>query len=310
MSGELQLEWFGCTTYRLTTAGLTLMLDAYLDKAPGAEPAGLSAELIDECDFVFLTHAHFDHMVDAAAIAVRTGATVVGSYESMRVLRAQGVPQAQLLPVSGGELVACSDQVSARVLPGLHSCLFAAAQTDSAVVCHGDLGVSAQGRRQAAEQVFALLPQLIEGGSEYFARTAGRCSPDDGGQLIYLLQAPAGSVLLSASSGHWTELIRDLRPDLALLALAGRPNVDGEPYQGSLADFLLEQVQLLQPQAVALCHHDALLPPVVPAVDTTEAVRRLKVEASAVSYLELQPLTAVTLSFGDRDARSGTAGDR
>ena len=36
------LDWYGCATYRLRTAGLTIFLDAYIDRAPGAPGTGLT----------------------------------------------------------------------------------------------------------------------------------------------------------------------------------------------------------------------------------------------------------------------------
>ncbi len=47
-------------------------------------------------------------------------------------------------------------------------------------------------------------------------------------------------------------------PDVALLAAAGRGNVNGEPMQGSLAGFIATEVDLIRPGKVALCHHDKL----------------------------------------------------
>ena len=52
----------------------------------------------------------------------------------------------------------------------------------------------------------------------------------------------------------------DLRPDVAIVAAAGRGNIDGEPIQGSLAQFVAREVELLQPQRVVLSHHDNWLP--------------------------------------------------
>ena len=37
------LDWYGCATFRLRTNGLTIMLDAYVDRAEGAARAVLTA---------------------------------------------------------------------------------------------------------------------------------------------------------------------------------------------------------------------------------------------------------------------------
>ena len=82
----------------------------------------------------------------------------------------------------------------------------------------------------------------------------------DGGALLYVFDTPDGRVLYQDTSGHWSGVLGDLRPDVAILAAAGRGNVDGEPVQGTLVDFLVRQVALLQPRRVVLSHHDDWLP--------------------------------------------------
>lgn len=97
-------------------------------------------------------------------------------------------------------------------------------------------------------------------------------SVHDGGQLAFLLQAPDGSALFSGSSGYWPGIFAGLQPDVAFLALAGRPNVSGEPFQGPAAAFLLEQPQCLRPGRVSICHHDPLFPG-LPGTDVAAAVK-------------------------------------
>ena len=66
----------------------------------------------------------------------------------------------------------------------------------------------------------------------------------DGGALVFMIDTPEGSLLYQDTSGHWTGILHDLRPDVAILAAAGRGNVDGEPVQGSLAGFVARQASL------------------------------------------------------------------
>jgi L-ascorbate metabolism protein UlaG (beta-lactamase superfamily) len=267
--------------------GRTLFFDTYLDKAPGVPPAGLTTAEVDEADVLFISHAHFDHVLGADTIARRTGATVVGNDETARLMAANGVPDTQVLATAGGDTVDCGGGVTVRSLPALHSCLFATGATDSAACCLGDRGVSAQDRRLRERALFDLVPTLSTPIAEWFAATSAHASGRDGGQLAYLLESPDGSLLVSASSGHWTGILAGLRPDVAILAAAGRPNVDGEPHQGSLGDFLVEQTELLGRPKVILCHHDALLPPVLEAVDVTDAERRLRQLLGDERYLTL-----------------------
>ena len=288
--GVTTIEWFGTTTFRVHTGGPVLFFDAYLDRIPGLDPVGLSTAQVGAADFVFVSHAHFDHLYGAEAIAKGTGATVVGSPEVARCLRAGGVPEAQLLIVTGGETVDCGGGVGVRVLPALHSCLFAHGEPDTAIPCLGDLGVSAQDRIAARQVFFDLASQLTGPAGESLQAMNAACSAHDGGQLSYLLHTGEGTALVSASAGYWSGIFTGLRPDVALLATGGRPNVDGEPYQGSGAQYLVDQVALLRPERVALCHHDPLFPG-FPGVDIGAAVQALTVPGAPADYVAFEYAT-------------------
>jgi len=283
------VEWFGTTTFRVRHAGLDLFFDGYLDRLPGLDPVGLSVAGVGRADFVFVSHAHFDHLYGVAPIARATGATVVASPESARVLRQDGVPEGQLLIVTGGETVRCGPAASVRVLPALHSCLFAASDPDSAVACLGDLGISAQERWAKVQGMFdsGPGPAPVAGALK---NMRAHSSTRDGGQLTFLLQTADGTALFSGSSGYWPGIFAGLRPDVAFLALAGRPNVSGEPYQGPAARFMLEQVTALNPGRVCFCHHDPLLPG-QPGTDVTAAAALLQ-EREPGSYFTLEYATA------------------
>lgn len=294
--GGWSVEWFGTTTFRVRRPGLELFFDGYLDRLPGLDPVGLTTAQVTRADFVFASHAHFDHLCGVAPIARATGATVVASPESARILRQDGIPDDQLLLVTGGETVRCGPGVTVRVLPALHSCLFAASEFDSAAECLGDLGVSAQERHDKVAGMFS--EDVLSGADPLTAALKSmleHSSVHDGGQLAFLLQTPDGSALFSGSSGYWPGIFAGLEPDVAFLALAGRPNVSGEPYQGSSAQFLLEQAQCLRPGQVCVCHHDPLLPG-LPGTDISAAARLIG-DHNPGSYFSLGYATARPL-FG------------
>ena len=173
--------------------------------------------------------------------------------------------------------------------------MFAGATADSHAECLGDLGVSAQERLARVEALFKLFPEALPHAAAWFEQTAPHCSTHDGGQMAYFLESPDGSLFVNGSSGYWSGIVANLRPDAAILAVTGRPNIDGEPHQGSLAQFLVQQVELLRPSKVVLCHHDALLPPITPPVDTGEALARLARDASYARHVELSYANAVEI---------------
>jgi L-ascorbate metabolism protein UlaG (beta-lactamase superfamily) len=234
---------------------------------------------------------------------------VVASPESARYLRASGVPEHQLIVVTGGETVDCGHDVRVRIVPALHSCLFASSDSDSGVACIGDVGMSAQDRAAKVAELFGMMSQAPPPAGAALMRMLDTTSAHDGGQLAFLLANASGSILVSGSAGYWRGLYTDLRPDVALLSLAGRPNVDGEPFQGSGAEFVVEQVKLLGARSVALCHHDPLFPG-VPGVDIRAAAALVREEAPSIDYFglcsthDLLQNAQFTKEHGEHTARS------
>lgn len=257
------IEWFGCATFRLHVAGLTVFLDAYIDRAPSAAGAGRSADDVDECDWILIGHSHFDHLYGAERIMAKTDATLIGSYESVRVLAEAGVPESRMICVAGGETVRLSDDVTVSVYPSQHSCVWSHQQmSEPSQVCLGDLGVTWQDQQARMRELQTYLTtRLDQAAIEHLLGAAVGHSPrGDGGALLFEIDSPDGRILYQDTSGHWSGIIERLRPDVAILAAAGRANVDGEPVQGSLIQFLVDEVTALQPRRVMLCHHDDWLP--------------------------------------------------
>ncbi|MBO0729576.1 MAG: MBL fold metallo-hydrolase [Acidimicrobiaceae bacterium] len=300
---DVHLEWLGVSTFRLTLGGTVVWLDAYMDRVPSAPPVGLSSGEVDRADYILVGHSHFDHLYGAATIAKNTGATIVGSYETVRLMSDAGIGEASLLPVSGGEPLDLGDNIRVRVFPSLHSCIWASSGRAADDECLGDLGVSHQ------ERVGRLSAGLAAGGGTEEIRahleTTGPWPRGDGGALAYLIETPEGSILWKDTSGHWTSLLPTLRPDVALLAAAGRGNVDGEPVQGSLSDFIAQEVRHLEPGRVLLCHHDNWMPPFTQELDVDPIRAALKTSAPRtdlveVGYLDPYPVLPLASRGGRR----------
>lgn len=282
------LDWLGTATYRLGVDDTVVFLDGYVERVPSAPPVGLRLADIERCDYVLVGHSHFDHLWGVERIAAQTGATVVGSYETVRMLVDAGTPVEQLVAVAGGEPLQLTDRVRVRVFPSLHTCLWCLGPDDATAVNTGDLDVPQHERdRRLGEMLEPWLghPEIVE------HLQSGAHARGDGGPLVYLVETPDGSVLWQDSAGCWTALLDELRPDVALLAAVGRPNRDGEPYQGSLVQFVADEVELLGPTRVALCHHDDWMPPVTTALPVepfADKIRRfdLPTEVLDLGYLE------------------------
>lgn len=83
----LTYTFHGHACFTLASEDSTLLFDPFLTDNPVAKvkPDELAA------DYILLSHGHFDHLPDAAAIAQRTGATVIGAFEVASWIGGQGV---------------------------------------------------------------------------------------------------------------------------------------------------------------------------------------------------------------------------
>ena len=284
------LDWYGCATFRLRTAGLTIFLDAYIDREPNAPGTGLTAGDIDACDWIVVGHAHFDHLWGAERILANTGARLIASYESVRVMEQAGVALDRMVCVAGGETIDLGNGVKVSVYPSQHSCVWSHRQMHGPdEVCLGDLGVTWQEQQERMRDLGRYLATALEpaAAAHVGAGSVGHSTRGDGGALLFVFETPDGRILFQDTSGHWSGVLAGLRADVAILAAAGRGNVDGEPVQGSLAGFVARQVELLRPATVVLSHHDNWLPGF--SVDTDVAPIRAAVErvAPGTRLLEL-----------------------
>ncbi len=298
---RVTLEWLGVSTFRLTVGDLVVFLDAYIDRVPAAPPVGITTADVERADFVLVGHSHFDHLWGAERIAARTGATVIGSHETVRLLHdADAIPEAQLMAVAGGEPVQLSPDVRVRVFPALHSCIWAT-MGGADDPCLGDLGIAHQERTTRIDRAMTMLHSGALGADvASHLKVSDRLPRGDGGALAYLIETPAGSIFWKDTSGHWSGILRDLRPDLAILAAMGRGNVDGEPVQGTLAGFIASEVELLGARAVMLCHHDDWMPPLTTAVDPAPIRAEVARRTPDVAFVETGYLTPFSVAASPR----------
>jgi hypothetical protein len=298
VSNGVTLDWLGCATFRLVRDDLVIFLDAYVDRVSSAPPTGMTTARVEEANWIVVGHSHFDHLWGAERIARQTGATIVGSYETVRIMAEQGVPATQLMPVGGGERIRLSADASVEVFPSLHSCVWSHAgfaQPDQ--VCLGDLGVTHQERLRRMSARLANRAALSDEVRDHL-RESNQRPRGDGGALVYRLNLPEGSLLYQDTSGYWPSMLQSLRSDVAILAAAGRGNLGGEPVQDSLAHFVAHEVEVLQPRRVILDHHDNWLPGVSVATNTTPLRAAIGEAAPATELSEMSYCAGFELFAG------------
>jgi L-ascorbate metabolism protein UlaG (beta-lactamase superfamily) len=114
----LTVTWAGVTTLLIDDGSSAVMTDGFFSRPNLAEvglrPLSSSAPRIDGClarmavdklDAVTPVHTHFDHAMDSAVVAERTGARLVGGRSATLIGRGHGLADDRLVTVTPGQPV-------------------------------------------------------------------------------------------------------------------------------------------------------------------------------------------------------------
>ena len=115
----MKITYYGHSCFAAEINGKHLLFDPFITQNPLAEAVDIK---IIKADYIFVSHAHFDHIADAAAIADRTGATVVSNFEVISWLGKNGVKN--MHPFNPGGTYS-SDFGRAKCVHAIHSSSFA-----------------------------------------------------------------------------------------------------------------------------------------------------------------------------------------
>jgi L-ascorbate metabolism protein UlaG (beta-lactamase superfamily) len=229
----LEVEWLGVSGYRMTFQGKTLFIDPYVSRVPFSDLLRRRPTLPDpgaldrfvsapgEVAGVLVGHTHFDHAVDAPAIARRFGCRAYGSDSLTRLMALHGLADraVEVEPYKTYELgpfeVSFTPSVHSKLLLGL------------AVPYDGDL---------TCEHLDALSP------------AAYRC-----GQVWGISIGVAGLRFYHQGSANLIDdAVRERGVDVFLAGIAGR-NFTG--------DYWRRILPLLDPEAVVPTHYDNFFRP-------------------------------------------------
>lgn len=84
----MKITYYGHSCFSVLAAGKNLLFDPFISGNALAKHINLDKV---EADYIFVSHGHFDHMLDVKAIAKRTGAMVLGIWELYDYFSKQGL---------------------------------------------------------------------------------------------------------------------------------------------------------------------------------------------------------------------------
>lgn len=118
---KITLRWLGVAGIELGCPGWRIVFDPFFTRIPLRDifftrirsNPDLVKHHLPAADAIFITHSHFDHLLDAAEAARQTGAGVHGSPNTCHILRAEGLPEDRIVEMHPGSVV---DQGGVRVI--------------------------------------------------------------------------------------------------------------------------------------------------------------------------------------------------
>jgi L-ascorbate metabolism protein UlaG (beta-lactamase superfamily) len=120
------LTWYGHAAFKLTTpSGKVVLIDPWITN-PSNKSGAQEVAALDKVDLILISHGHFDHVGDAVAIAKKTGAKLVATFDLGNALvKDAGFPAKQYGMETGGnfggELSLLDGEVSVTFVPAVHS---------------------------------------------------------------------------------------------------------------------------------------------------------------------------------------------
>jgi L-ascorbate metabolism protein UlaG (beta-lactamase superfamily) len=113
MEASVRFRWLGVAGIELKAHDEILVIDPFFTRPPMrrmwfgrvSPNHELIVERIPRCDYVLVTHAHWDHVMDVPDIARNTGAVALGSANTCKLLRACGVAGEQIRETVVGDQI-------------------------------------------------------------------------------------------------------------------------------------------------------------------------------------------------------------
>ena len=240
----LAIRWAGYANFELVYNGQVILLDAAFDRGSNFPPLGFKVPDVTRVDAILIGHGHGDHMSDAAAVAIRTKAIVVGAPLTAEKLLSQSVDPRQVRSVTGrgGEVV---ELPGIRIEPVL-----------------GRHSVRERPITDPFEHVLQSVTPPLSPAQKAEQRSIGQRGVNDPrltaeGTITYLITLDNGfRILFRDSAGEITEFERAAvqrvgRIDVAIVAMANA-------YLNTLqAQKAMEYVRAYRPGVFMPAHHDA-----------------------------------------------------
>jgi len=239
----MEIQWLGTAGFRIQTRDACFLIDPYLSRNPDAAPhQPLVPKDLAPASHIFISHGHFDHLMDIPAVARQTGAKVICSPTAAHTLSDMGLDPAQIERVDreGEEWEFCG--VRAKAFYSRH--------------IRFDLPLLASTLVKIGRRLPKVIPLFVN----------FPC----GQVLSWRFELENRRIHFFGSGGSTVKELEALGKDpldILLVPLQGHSDICARA---------AEYVRILKPALVIPQHQDNFFPPVSQAVDITPFVERVQ----------------------------------
>ena len=114
----LRLKWLGCACFEFDFDGMHVVTDPWITQN---EKTPLTWEAVEKCDYITLTHAHHDHIMDIPALMQKFPACLMcGEGTAMPLMQWADVSPMRMYPMNAG-LELDFEKVKIQALFGRHT---------------------------------------------------------------------------------------------------------------------------------------------------------------------------------------------
>lgn len=258
----MELTWWGTAGFRIKTGNQVFLIDPYLSRNENAQPPQyLSPKNIKEGGMIFLSHGHFDHMMDVPIIANSTGAKVFCSREAGKCLLEKGTKANQIHEITENGFTLRTDAMEAEAFFSQH------------VLFDIPLVLKTLWRSKwSFHKLFKVLTEYPCG-----QVLSWRFKVED--HYIHFF----GSAGSPASE---MEMLASKKTDILLIPLQGHSNI---------SNIALEYVYVMQPAVVIPHHQDDFFPPMSQTVDVEDFIKGVKSECPQTEVMVMEINETVVL---------------
>lgn len=236
----MELTWFGTASIAITEEDNSLLFDPFCSWHPQDTDSDLSR--FTAYNTIFITHGHFDHLIDVPAVLTANKRALVYCHEvPADTLMKKGVNKNQIRAIKPGDSLDIGP-FSIKVLKGKHIVF------DRTMILKTLLNVRML-------RYFNNLRKLIPASKEYL----------EGQTLVYEITVREKKLLHLGSLSFDESETYPQGVEVMTIPFQGRSD---------LAEYVLPLINKIKPQSLYLHHFDDTFPPISSAVNTQQLISK------------------------------------